>query len=134
MSWFDKLRVGQRTPSKAPRPAAPWPVQVRRTEDFANCKVGGTLAAMPSIAFTRHLEAVGPTDVRRYDAATVRELLEAAGAEFPRLRSYVLDDQGRLRKHIAVFIDGAMVERTTALARAVDDTSEVYVFQALSGG
>jgi molybdopterin converting factor small subunit len=89
---------------------------------------------MPSIAFTRHLEAVGPTDVRRYAGQTVGQLLEAVAADYPRLKGYVLDDQGRLRKHIAVFVDGAMVDRATALARRVDDGSEVYVFQALSGG
>jgi hypothetical protein len=89
---------------------------------------------MASIAFTRHLRDVGPSELVSYDGATVGELIEAAAAEFPRLRGYVLDDQGRLRKHIAVFVDGEMKNRSTALGLAVGKDSEIYVFQALSGG
>ncbi|HET9159253.1 MAG TPA: MoaD/ThiS family protein [Caulobacteraceae bacterium] len=89
---------------------------------------------MARIAFTRHLRDVGPSELVSYDGATVGELIEAAAADFPRLREYVLDDQGRLRKHIAVFIDGEMKKRSTALGLAVGKDSEIYVFQALSGG
>ena len=89
---------------------------------------------MATIAFTRHLEAVGPTAPCAYGGATVGELIDAVSQDYPRLKGYVLDDQGRLRKHIAVFVDGGMVARESALGLAVGDTSEVYVFQALSGG
>ena len=92
------------------------------------------MRAMPRIAFTRHLEAVGPTEPVACVGATVGELIEAVAADYPRLKNYVLDDQGRIRKHIAVFIDGAMVPRHTALSQAVSEGTEVYVFQALSGG
>ena len=55
-------------------------------------------------------------------------------ADYPRLRGYVLDDQGRVRKHIAIFLDGEMQKRSEALGLPVGKDSEVYVFQALSGG
>ena len=55
-------------------------------------------------------------------------------SENPRLRGYVLDDQGRLRKHVAVFVDGKLVEDREALSDAVRDDSEIFVMQALSGG
>jgi sulfur-carrier protein len=86
------------------------------------------------IAFTAHLHAVGPTESARYAGATLAEVLDAVGADYPRLKSYVLDDQGRLRKHIAIFVDGVMRPRDSALALKLDETSDVYVFQALSGG
>jgi sulfur-carrier protein len=89
---------------------------------------------MAKIAFTRHLQAVGPSDLVAYDGATVGQLLEAVAADYPRLKGYVLDDQGRVRKHIAIFVDGQMQPRTQALALPVSESSEVYVFQALSGG
>ena len=89
---------------------------------------------MPRIAFTRHLQAVGPSELVDYSAATVGELIEAVAADYPRLKSYVLDDQGRVRKHIAIFVDGEMQKRSSALALPVGNESEVYVFQALSGG
>lgn len=89
---------------------------------------------MATIAFTSHLRAVGPDAVARYEGSTVAELLDAVAADYPRLKGYVLDDQGRLRKHIAVFVDGALQPRDRALGLALTDASDVYVFQALSGG
>ena len=61
-------------------------------------------------------------------------MLDQVAADYPRLKTYVLDDQGRLRKHIAIFVDGVMQPRERALALPVGDRTEVYVFQALSGG
>jgi molybdopterin synthase sulfur carrier subunit len=89
---------------------------------------------LASIAFTAHLKAVGPTRPQACDGATLAEMLDAVSADYPRLKDYVLDDQGRLRKHIAIFVDGTLVPRETALARPLAPTAEVYVFQALSGG
>ena len=89
---------------------------------------------MPRIAFTTHLEALGPVDPTPYVARTVGELLKAVAADYPRVTGYVLDDQGRVRKHIAIFVDDAMQPRETALAVPLGDDSEVYVMQALSGG
>lgn len=89
---------------------------------------------MPRIAFTdnlkRHL-AVPSTEVA---GGTVREALDAVFATSPQLRSYLLDDQGRLRRHVNVFVNGEMIADRNGLADPVADGDEVYVFQALSGG
>lgn len=83
---------------------------------------------MPRVEFThilqRHLD-VPVTDVA---GATVREALESVFADNPRLRGYVLDDQGALRKHVALFVDSQ--------AATLDDPAgrELFVMQALSGG
>ena len=89
---------------------------------------------MARIAFTSHLQAVGPTEPVAYEGATLGEVLAAVAADYPRLKSYVLDDQGRVRKHVAIFVDGALQPRQTALALPMTALSEVYIFQALSGG
>ena len=89
---------------------------------------------MARIAFTRHLEAVGPTDPVACQGETLRDALDSLAADYPRLKAYVLDDQGRVRKHIAIFIDGDLHPRETALAVPLGGVEEVYVFQALSGG
>ncbi len=52
----------------------------------------------------------------------------------PQLRGYVLDDQGRLRKHVTVFVDGKMLQDRQRLSDAVCDDSQIFVMQALSGG
>jgi sulfur-carrier protein len=55
-------------------------------------------------------------------------------ADNPQARSYVLDDQSALRRHMTIFVDGQMIRDRTHLADAVRDTSTIHVFQALSGG
>ncbi len=47
---------------------------------------------------------------------------------------YLLDDEGRLRKHMVVFVDGVAACDRDGLADPVDVNSEILVMQALSGG
>ena len=89
---------------------------------------------MPRVAFTQNLQrhvACPPVDV---GGATVREVLDAAFADNPRARGYVLDDQGELRVHMTVFVDGEQVRDRKGLSDPVPPDGEVYVMQALSGG
>jgi len=71
---------------------------------------------------------------REIHARTLGEALDAVFAEQPRLRGYILDDQGALRKHLAVFVDGVRVRDREHLSDALGEVSRVYVVQALSGG
>jgi sulfur-carrier protein len=52
----------------------------------------------------------------------------------PLARGYVLDDQGALRRHMTIFLDGAAIRDRTRLSDVVTPDSTIYVFQALSGG
>ena len=89
---------------------------------------------MPRVVFTpnleRHIEAP-PAEV---SGATVRELLDRVFADNTKLRSYVLDDQARLRKHVVIFINGEMIEDRANLTDEVAEADEVFIMQALSGG
>jgi sulfur-carrier protein len=89
---------------------------------------------MARICFTSHLRAVGPTGPARYDGATLAEVLAAVAQDFPHLPSYIFDDQGKIRRHIAVFIDGLMQPRESALTLRLNEDSEIHILQALSGG
>ena len=64
----------------------------------------------------------------------MREVLEHVFAENPPARSYVLDDQGGLRKHMTIFVDGKAIADRLRLSDPVNEASSIYVFQALSGG
>lgn len=89
---------------------------------------------MPTVRFTRHLERFldcPPVDVA---GATVREALFAALAGNPRLRGYILDDQDRLRRHVTIFVGGAMIRDRAGLSDPVGPEDTVHVLQALSGG
>jgi molybdopterin synthase sulfur carrier subunit len=55
-------------------------------------------------------------------------------AAHPRVRDYVLDEQGELRRHVVVFIDGQRVRDRRGLSDAIGEASEIYVLQALTGG
>jgi len=65
---------------------------------------------------------------------TVGEVLAAAFARVPHVRGYLLDDQGRLRKHVCIFADGKRLPREAALAQQIGPDAKVHVMQALSGG
>ena len=89
---------------------------------------------MATVVFTpnlkRHVEC--PTEL--VEGATVRAVLDSVFAQNPRLRGYVLDDQGALRHHMNVFVDGQQIADRERLTDPVRPASEVYVMQALSGG
>ena len=89
---------------------------------------------MPTIHLTSHLRRIAPAGPVEVDAATLGAALDAYFAAAPRVRSYILDDQGRLRRHVAVFIDGELLVDKSNLGRSVSPASEIYVMQALSGG
>jgi len=89
---------------------------------------------LPQLKFTQQIQrhlAAPPMDI---SGATVREALDNAFREQPRLRNYVLDDQGRLRKHVVIFVDGRQIRDRGGLSDSVGEASELLVMQALSGG
>jgi sulfur-carrier protein len=86
------------------------------------------------VTFTQNLERHVDCPVCEVDGHTVKEALNAVFARYPRLRGYVLDDQGAVRKHMAVFMDGAQIRDRAAQSDPITDSTELYVFQALSGG
>lgn len=65
---------------------------------------------------------------------TVRECLESFFVENEMARGYVLDDQGALRQHMVVFVNGEPIHDRVGLTDSVLPDSEIYVMQALSGG
>ncbi len=65
---------------------------------------------------------------------TVREVLDARFAKNERARGYVLDEQGALRQHVVVFVNGEPIRDRVRLSDPVRGDAEVYVMQALSGG
>lgn len=89
---------------------------------------------MPRVVFTANLQRHVPCPATEVAGATVRAALDAVFAANPRLRGYVVDEQGRLRRHIVVFVDGQLIRDRLTLGDAVAAGSEVAVMQALSGG
>ena len=66
--------------------------------------------------------------------ATVAQVLAAVFADAPQVRDYVLDEQGHVRKHVHIYVDGRRIADRERLSDAVAPHSEICVLQALSGG
>ena len=86
------------------------------------------------MVFTRNLQRHVECPPVTVEAATVADALDQVFAEVPRLRGYVVDERGSLRKHMVVFVDGEQIIDRRHLTDAVPPEGEVYVMQALSGG
>lgn len=89
---------------------------------------------MARLFFTQQLARF--TAVPQVDTAAdrLRAGLDSAFAANPRLRGYVLDDQGHLRENVVIFIDGRRCADRARLDDPLQPDSKVYVLQALSGG
>lgn len=89
---------------------------------------------MPTVSFTSALRRFLDAPPLEVEGDTVGEALAAVFAARPQLRGYVLDDQGAVRRHVAVYINGAAVHDRRKLSDSVGTRDEIYVFQALTGG
>jgi sulfur-carrier protein len=89
---------------------------------------------MPRVAFTSNIQRHVACPPAVVTGNTVRAALDAVFAENPPARSYVLDDQGALRRHMNIFVDGIAIRDRAHLSDAVLESSSIYVLQALSGG
>ncbi len=86
---------------------------------------------MPTVAFTSALHRFLPAPAMQVAGPTVGQALAAVFAQRPMLRGYLLDDQGALRRHVVVYVNGQVA---AGLADPVGPADEIYVFQALTGG
>ena len=65
---------------------------------------------------------------------TAAEVIEALAREHPGIRDRVLDEQGELRRHVNIFIDGENARFAGGLKAQVGADSEMWIHPALSGG
>ena len=89
---------------------------------------------MPLVHFTRNLTSQTNAPSCEVSGATVSEALHEVFAQHPKLRGYIVDDQGALRTHVVVFVDGNAMTDRARLTDLVRPDSEIFVMQALSGG
>lgn len=69
--------------------------------------------------------------VAEADGATLRQLIADLDCRHPGFGFRVVDEQGRLRPHLRVFVNREVADD---LDRPVAPSDEVVVMQALSGG
>ena len=89
---------------------------------------------MPTIRFTRNIQRHVACPTEQVAGATVGAALASYFAANHSARGYVLDDRGRLRHHMAAFIDGQQIEDRAGLSDPVAPDAVIDIVQALSGG
>lgn len=89
---------------------------------------------MARVVFTQNLQRHVPCPPTHAPGETVRQVMDRVFEGNPRLRGYVVDERGALRKHMSIFVNGELLHDRRSLSDAVGPDSEIYVMQALSGG
>jgi sulfur-carrier protein len=89
---------------------------------------------MPRVVFTSALRRFLRVPETRVAGATVGDALAGVFGANHALRGYVLDDQGALRRHVAVYVNGEPVRDRAGLSDPLACDDEIHVFQALTGG
>ena len=85
---------------------------------------------MATIRFTSHLVRHRPAPMITAAGATVAEVLQTGLADDPLLRGYVQDEQGRLRKHVNIYLDGALIRDRLRLSREQATPLPCWEFEA----
>jgi hypothetical protein len=89
---------------------------------------------MATVSFTPNIQRHVSCPPAKVAGDTVREALDAVFHGNVRARAYVLDEQGAVRPHMVVFVDGRQIRDRQHLSDPVPGDAEIYVAQALSGG
>ena len=84
----------------------------------------------------------GPLRPLAHDRALVRvaardslaEALAVLWQECPAVRDRVLTEQGEVRPHINIFVDGESIRDLDGLATRVREGAEIFILPAVSGG
>ena len=90
---------------------------------------------MAYVTFTRHLQRFFPELADgEVPGATVRDVVDALERRHPGFRSFVVDETGRLRKHVNVFVGEEPIADRETLGDPIAPDAKLYILQALSGG
>lgn len=90
---------------------------------------------MAQLSFTRHLNRFFPALAEgEVPGATVREVIDELERRYPGFAAYIVDETGRLRRHVNVFVGDEPIADRERLGDALAPDSKVFIAQALSGG
>jgi sulfur-carrier protein len=89
---------------------------------------------MATVRFTKNIQRHVACPTCEASGTTLRAVLDNYFAGNEKARGYVLDEQGKVRQHMVVFIDGDLVRDRDGLSDPVQPGSVIDVIQALSGG
>ena len=90
---------------------------------------------MAQVNFTRHLLRFFPALTEgEVPGTTVREIIDALDRRYPGFAAYIVDETGRLRRHVNLFVhDEPICDRET-LGDKLSPDDRLFILQSLSGG
>ena len=75
-------------------------------------------------------DLAGGNAVLDLDGATVGEVLRALERDWPKTAGWVLDERGRVRPHVNVFLNGDKVREDAGVTQG----DRIHVLPSISGG
>lgn len=91
---------------------------------------------MAHVHFTNHLERFFPAlkEPQEVAGTTVREVIDELERRYPGFSYYVVDETGRMRRHVNIFVGVEPICDRETLADKVAPGEKMHILQALSGG
>jgi sulfur carrier protein ThiS len=89
---------------------------------------------MARVSFAKAIQRHAACPAADVPGDTLRGVLDGYFDAHPDARTYVLDERGAVRKHVAVFVNETLVLDREHLSDPIAAGDRVTVFQALSGG
>ena len=90
---------------------------------------------MPKVKFTSALKRFYPElSEIEVEADCIADLVKKVNEKFPKIMQYIVDENGSLRKHVNIFIGNTMIKDRSGLSDRIENTDDVFIMQALSGG
>ena len=94
--------------------------------------MGGIMA---KVSFTSLLLRFFPDlKTEEVSAVNVRELITELDKKYEGLSSYLIEENGGLRQHVNIFINGNMINDRVNLSDKITSQDNINIIQALSGG
>ena len=93
-----------------------------------------TFAVVARVSFAKAIQRHAACPAADISGDTLRAVLDGYFRAHPEARTYVLDERGSVRKHVAVFVNDTLVLDREQLSDPIATDDRITVFQALSGG
>ena len=87
------------------------------------------------IEFTSLLKRFYPElESMELDVIDLPDMLSQLDEQHSGLRAYIVEDNGALRKHVNIFLNGEMIKDRKKLSDQLNNNDTIHIIQALSGG
>jgi sulfur-carrier protein len=90
--------------------------------------------SLVKVTLTANLQKYYPQAKFDMSASSVKDLLKKMDEVRPYFSAYILEDNGAIRKHVNIFINGEVVRDKSHVEIPLEAGTQVHIMQALSGG